>query len=226
MKNKKNNSAIRNPQSAFSEAGFTLIEVLIAGTILSIIIFIIYSTFSNTTNAIERNQLKIEFNQESRVIINRMEKEISSAFFSKENINIRFKGEKSSFQENDNDRLDFVSTLNPPKKDTRESELMEVGYYLKFGESNEYGTLVRRYSGQVDDAIDKGGYEEALGERVKSLGFRYFDGSEWQDTWDTNNKGQLPRLLKVIIIFQDISDPNVGYPISTVIAIPLGEMLK
>ncbi|MBI5207381.1 MAG: prepilin-type N-terminal cleavage/methylation domain-containing protein [Candidatus Firestonebacteria bacterium] len=208
-----------------SEKGLTLIEILVTSAIVSIVIFIIYMVFYSITQAIEQNKYRTELYQEARVILNRMEREISSSFFSDKNALLRLKGEDGSYIEYDNDRIDFVCTLNPLKKDTKQSDLMEIGYYLKYGENTESGTLVRRYSGMVDEFTDKGGDEGLLAQEVRGVNFRYFDGKDWLDIWDTNNKGKLPNLIEITITFYD-SINKKEYPITTIASLPQAEIYK
>ncbi|MBI4649976.1 prepilin-type N-terminal cleavage/methylation domain-containing protein [Candidatus Desantisbacteria bacterium] len=207
------------------EKGFTLIEILVASSIVGIVVFIIYFTFSNTSKAIEKSKSRIDSSQESRVILNKMEKEISSAFFSQQNILIRFKGDDGKNDNNDSDQLNFISTLNPYKSDVNESDLMEIGYYIKYGENTSSGNLIRRYSGTVDDNIENGGYEQILGQNIKGLNFRYYDKEEWIDSWDTNSKGILPKMVEIAITFMDDTNKN-EYSFSTIVSIPLAEIIK
>ncbi len=205
--------------------GFTLIEVLIASTIIGIVVFIIYSTFNSISQSIEKNRVRIEMYQEAKAILNRMQKEISSAFNSRINVDIRFKGEDGMQGENNNDALSFVCTLNPLKSEAKESDLMKIGYYIKFGESTKYGTLIHRSSGTIDEKIDEGGYEQILSSNIKDLNFTYYDGNEWKKSWDTNEKGKLPQLVEIsFILFDPIN--NAEYNFSTEIDLPLYEVNK
>lgn len=208
-----------------NEKGFTLIEILVASSMVGIVVFIIYFTFANTSKSIENSRLRIDSSQESRVILNKMQKEISSAFFSSQNVLIRFKGDDGKLNSIDNDQLNFVSTLNPFKSKSNESDLMEIGYYIKYGENTNSGNLIRRYCGMVDDNIETGGYEQILGQNLRGMNFRYYEGTEWVDSWDTNSKGILPKLVEITITFADNINKN-EYSFSTIISVPMAEIIK
>jgi hypothetical protein len=76
-------------------------------------------------------------------------------------------------------------------------------------------------------AADRG---EILAPEVQSIGFRYFDGADWRDAWDSTARGHLPRALEVVLRFEPLRsravNPREDRPAveqRTVIAVPLSE---
>ncbi len=51
------------------------------------------------------------------------------------------------------------------------------------------------------DPLEEVGETEILSAEVSGVNFRYFDGTEWQDSWDTQNQnaGTLPKAVEVTL---------------------------
>ncbi|MBI3815909.1 MAG: type II secretion system protein [Nitrospinae bacterium] len=100
------NPKIRNPQSAIrnSEGGFTLIELIIATTIVSMILAIILSGMRLSIRAWEVGEDRVEVYQTGRVILEKMSQDIKSMY--------PYRYEKEITTE---DKL-MVSEANPSEK--------------------------------------------------------------------------------------------------------------
>jgi len=61
----------------------------------------------------------------------------------------------------------------------------------------EFDRAAKRYADEGGGAMP--GYE-MLAEEVKQLGFRYFDGESWADTWDTNEMRTLPVAIEITLL--------------------------
>ena len=77
---------------------------------------------------------------------------------------------------------------------------------LQSGASSEYGLVRQRLDRAVAahaaeqglfDTLDSGG--ELLAPEVAAIEFRYFDGTEWAEEWDTSTRGGLPVAVEVAI---------------------------
>src|SRR5690606_39947703 len=58
---------------------------------------------------------------------------------------------------------------------------------------------------QADTSLDMqtmAQYAELVAPEVNYLGFRYFDGLQWVDTWDSSLLGGLPRAVEITIGFR------------------------
>ena len=58
----------------------------------------------------------------------------------------------------------------------------------------------------MDGTLEEGGTTLELAEGVDGLNFRYYDGAEWVDDWDTRIRGGLPKAIEVVLL---MSDPNL-----------------
>jgi hypothetical protein len=63
-----------------------------------------------------------------------------------------------------------------------------------------------------------------LAEEVSLLQFRYFDGLEWFDVWDSTTAEQLPQAVEIILGFGSAEDPEMcSHQYRFVVALPLSE---
>jgi hypothetical protein len=51
------------------------------------------------------------------------------------------------------------------------------------------------------------------------LNFRYYDGEEWVDDWDSKAKGELPKAIEVVLLVEDPSGNRI--PLSSIITVPM-----
>ncbi len=76
--------------------------------------------------------------------------------------------------------------------DKRNEELGPVGGLTEvrmalsaIGEAGDRAGLFLREQTPADEDPDQGGYESVIDDRVNTLSFEFFDGSEWVPEWDT-----------------------------------------
>ena len=183
--------------------GFTLLEVVISVAILAVILTIVYNTFNSSMKAFTAMENEGDAYAQARIVLNRMREEIESIYFSpSEKSNTGLLGEDRDEYDLPADSLHFTSLSHIRwAKDSRESELCEIGYYLEKDE--ETGFLFRREDWNVDGTLEEGGRPLELAEGVDGLNFRYYDGKEWVDEWDSRIKKGVPKAIEVELIMRD-----------------------
>jgi general secretion pathway protein J len=192
---------LKYPQS-WPPTGFTLLEVVISVGILAVILTIVYNTFNSSMKAFTAMENQGDAYAQARIVLNRMSEEIASIYFSAENPNTGLLGEDRDEYDLPADSLHFTSLSHIRwVKDSRESELCEIGYYLEKDE--ETGFLFRREDWNVDGTLEEGGITLELAEGIDGLNFRYYDGEEWVDEWDSRIKKGLPKAIEVELIIRD-----------------------
>lgn len=57
----------------------------------------------------------------------------------------------------------------------------------------------------ADSDLTQGGTQEILSDKVRDLRFEFYDGSDWQTTWDSRdaNKGKMPTAIRVGYLYGD-----------------------
>ncbi len=200
--------------------GFTLVEILIAVAIVSLILTIIYGSYTSSIDTMNYTQEKMEVFSMTRLTLSRMNEELTSSFFSEDSEDVMFSGEEG--------KIDFISSSHERIfKDSKECDLVEIGYFTEAAEVGASGTeslLVRRESLSLwrradrtpDDDVLEGGEKEKLVEGLKGIEFKYYDGEEWRDEWDSKEESCLPQAVKVILKFPEKE-------LSTTAFVPLGK---
>lgn len=215
-------------------SGLTMIEAMLAITILAMIGTAVYSAFIQTAMNKERIEESIDRHRVVAAALDRMQREISMAFVSihyPQNLSLRtvhtaFIGQKS--------RLDFSSFGHQRLfRNAKESDQNEVGFFLaRHPEERGKTVLARRAQPRIDEHPDRGGRLEILLEDVRELEFEYLDPttSLWTNTWDTTQAtGQINRLpsqVKIAIRIPDPARPNREIRLGTRATLPLVHALN
>jgi general secretion pathway protein J len=202
---------------ARSQRGLTLLEVLVASAILSLIASMIWVAFDQTGKMRTRLSERQEHDHLARVALTRITRDLRSAFLSL-HVNqeqrvaaviTAFKGQSG----NGGSRLDFTTfTHRRLRRGTHEGDACEVGYQLLDHRGNDDVRgldLVRRESARIDVTPDRGGVIDVLIPGVKSFEVRYYDDAteRWTETWDTTQStgqvGRLPPRVRVSITLEE-----------------------
>jgi general secretion pathway protein J len=169
-----------------SREGLTLIEILIAVAILSIILTALYSTFLLSQKAIEgmdESMLKL---QESRKAIDILKRELDSAYYDIKTKDTIFKIQDKDFYGKQATQLTFTtfSTLRPG--------LSKISYYIEDNDKhlNLYKKIESPYSDlntEGDDIIDD----------IKGFTIEAKYNNTWVKTWDTDINKNLPDEIRI-----------------------------
>ncbi len=177
-----------------STSGFTLMEVLVAVGILSMVSAMVYGSVSVTLRSQRLVMKTQEVYHSGRVALTRMARDLSCAFLSK-HVGVMERVTETIFKGSD-DEVVFTYLCHTRVFPTRpESDQGVVSYFLKSG-GGKGKKLIRREKAWIDDRPEKEGDEMILAEGVKSLDIEYWDkeGEDWTDTW----KAELDDLEPII----------------------------
>jgi len=195
-------------------AGFTLLEIIISVGILVVILTIIYSTFNSSMKVFNAIETRGDAYRQTRIVLNRMSEEIGSTYWSDANPNTGLLGEDKEEDGLPYDSLNFTSLSHVRwVRDSRESELCEIGYYLEREQEMEKSFLFRREDWNVDGTLEEGGITLELAEGVDGLNFRYYDGEEWVDDWNSKERNGLPKAIEVVLLVRDVRLKRIAFSI-------------
>ncbi len=183
--------------------GFTLLEVLIAVAIMTMISTLIFTAFSSLKRSKEGIRRVSDRYREGRMALSRISHELECAYISKHlpiNLNIatsktQFVGERGAPA----DRLDFNAFVNRRMdRDVEESDQAEISYF-GMENPNEAGVfdLIRRINPKLDLDPALGGVGQVLASDIDLFELRYLDPltGQWVEGWNsTEALGQLDRL--------------------------------
>ena len=196
-----------------SQRGFTLIEVLLAVTLLLGVATAVYSSMHTSFETKNMVSTLNDRHHEARQVISRMAKELRQAFLRDElnqalresnpTVVTRFLGQ--------DDQLYFQTTAHLRlQAGSRESDQSEVHYFLRRSNRDtpykDGQTLYRRESKRLDDDPEKGGTVWPVLDGVKELKFEYWDDAKeigddaWERDWDSNDNKTLPARVRITLV--------------------------
>ena len=202
------------------QGGFTLLEILIALLITSLIMTATYAVLFTTLDARDRIE---KGNLEEKIgpaILDLIGKDIGGAWCWNIHHNDVFKGESHYINGERADRLHFITTTDSSFTEENEdqqvrSDLSEVSYLCRQNPRNpDLLELWRRQDFHVDDNITEGGLYELVYSRVYSFQVTYYadlyEDAEKIDEWDASRKGRLPAAM-VVDLVMEIDPTLAGY---------------
>jgi general secretion pathway protein J len=189
------------PSSSFilssSSFGFTLIEVLISLTLMTVVLGAVYSSFFSVHRALERfDTVSLKYH-EARTALDMLRREIESAFLK----NPRDVDAKAStiFEIKDRDIFGKnASSLKLTSFSYTGSNLYAVSYFVK--EKDGRLDLLKAVNPPVINAQE---YTLEIIESIESFTVETLFNNKWVKTWNTVNTGMLPEVVKVSIEFDD-----------------------
>jgi type II secretion system protein J len=187
---------MKSRQTSF--AGFTLIEVLVTLTLLTIVLGVVYSSFFSVQRAAERfDTVSLKYH-EVRTTLDIMRREIEGSLLK----NPREKDEtkpKASFIIKDKDVFGKnTSSLECMSFSFKGSRLNEVSYFVKANED-----VLNLNKTEKPSTLDSKGYSMEVIEGIESFTVETRFNNKWVKTWDTANTDQLPEMVKISIEFND-----------------------
>ena len=176
------------------QAGFTLVEVLVAIALLATIGAIVFGSLVTTTRVVDAGREHAAREQTVRRILRIMADEVS---ISTRIQSFPWVGMNGTQEGQPADTIAFLGISDGiGALAAKESELIRVVYtregdrLIRFSRRNLYGL--------TDESLD----QVELANRVKGFNVRYFDGQTrvWTDEWLTTSK--LPKALLIEVTFQ------------------------
>lgn len=192
--------------AAEGDDGFSLIEMLVAAVVSSIILIMVYSahrTIMSATNDLTRIAA---FYERVNLAISMMDRDISCAYVNKSNKDLCFIAENNTgapFYGKLNlvtiDHRSFSLTADPTK-DVRRSDVHEVGYFVKaHRDSPDKFMLMKREERSYDKEPEEGGRESMLLDNVVDIKFEFKLRNTWADSWDSRRYNKFPEAVKTTL---------------------------
>ncbi len=205
--------------------GFTLIEILLAVGILGIIFSMVYWTFDKTYDVIEGLQMETDRFRSVRLSLNKMSEEISSVYWREGYKDSLFISEDIEENGHPRDSLRFMSASNyGSSAGGNESDMNIISYYLEKEEKGETYKLMHSEIRNIFSAKDEDREAYELGESLIGLNFRYFNGTDWVDSWNSDEFKAVPLIVEIKIIIKDAGGADKSF--TTLKEIPVGKRIK
>lgn len=198
------------------QSGVTLIEVMVAMTIIAIVSTLLYTGFTQTANNKKRVESEMDRHHEVRMGLERIARDLSMAFVSAQvNPNTALQSMKTAFigkEAGGGSRIDFTSFAHQRLyRDAHESDQCELAYFLTDDpEDSGKEVLARREQARIDDDPEDGGKGQVLIHDVEEFELEYLDPvtGEWLSSWDTTQGAMQPNRLPTQVRIS-VTVPNV-----------------
>lgn len=200
------------------KSGFTLAEVLVSGTIVSLVAISVYSIFASGIHLWKQGIRSRRYQRNIRIFSDKLTRELRNTFdFS----DIKFEGLRDS--------VSFAGLIenNTSEKDSY-FEIGRIKYFLN--EQNVFCRLEERCPEcfqEETDAVSKG-----LISGVSQVEFQYcyLDNAtgdyKWREDWIKEEQDTIPQAVKIELLFeespQDSSEISRSSKFSKTIFIPIG----
>jgi general secretion pathway protein J len=213
--------------------GFTLLEIILAVSVLALVGTMIYGGFSQTALNKARVEEDVDHSRIVHMALERMARELTMAFVSTHvNPSLDLRVVETAFIGRDNgkdDRIDFTSFSHRRLyRDARESDQNEISYFVtEHPDEPGMEVLARREQNRIDDDPRRGGKSQILVENVEEFNLEYFDPllTDWVQTWDTIDvlaqPNRLPTQVRIRLTVQDPRRRGRTQTFGTRVMIPL-----
>ena len=190
--------------------GFTLLEVLIALALLTVLAGALYGTYFSVTSGRDRATAGMERRRELAATIDQLRRELAAAYYRREpqTKRLRFVVEDRDFFGKPASTLTFTA-IAPPQEGR--SDLQEIGYRPI---DRQGKMLLARQAKE----LYLGGEPLSYPQMDELTGFlvECYDGGKWVRSWDTAINFGLPKAVRVTITVkeggQEVDFPAIATP--------------
>ena len=203
------------PRKQRGAQGFTLIEVLVAISLLAIVLTSVYGIFSSVSATKVRLDSDSAEYHLARVVFDRLGRELHGAYYRRGDQTTLFRG---GINDSGESFLELTTTAVTPLS-TAGTGIAEVRYRLAPDQESTEGSQVllrserprQSTTGPADDRMMR------LAPDVAELSLRFYAAGTWQEEWDARQNG-LPQLVEIAMVVGQEDERQI--PFTTTFEIP------
>ena len=201
--------------------GFTLLEMLVALTLMALLAGALYASLHTGIHARRSAEAAIGPVRAAALALEFVSRDLSSAVPPTGLLAGPFIGEDDAdlWSGKDADVLTWHAATGKPKVGA--TDIVKLTLSVVPDASGATGALVRGETRNLLAPTEPEPEVEVLCRRVHSLNLRYFDGEDWVDEWDsTTRDNTLPMRVEVTIEIEDESREGEMFRMTRVVALP------
>lgn len=188
-----------------SRRGFTLLEMVVAIVIFTIVVSAAYALFESGRSVSLRGERRARLFQTARAVLAMIEADLRGAVLPGEDILTEFTGTDNADGDLPVDEIETLAiNLDGLVTEEPQSDRSIVRYWI----DSERG-LLRERDGVLSPPVvdiereeEEEDYEEVSAD-VIGLNLRYFDEGTWHDVWESEQERKLPQAVEVTIHVSD-----------------------
>lgn len=187
------------------ERGFTLLETLLAVSILAMLLSMVFSAFRLGIRSWEKGEAAIDASAARRAIISRLSTDAGSMYpYSQKSDQIP-EGDKSFFSAG-NSSLGFATVARGPRP-------WGGAKWVYYSVDSKGLTIREKTLPALEMNTSTGGRLIELEGGVNGARFEYHDTSGWEEGWDMDVKKNLPDAIRATFSFKDGSSFSAVIPV-------------
>jgi type II secretion system protein J len=189
---------------------FTLIEILLAMAMMSIIAASLYTSLSIGFKARESAERVVAKGRAAEIAIELIKGMVSSSMVPNGVLAGEFKGEDGMDEKGyASDTLSFYTSDYVPQEGELACDIEKIELGTDVRENTNERIIYRKTTTNLLSSKTLDPAEEILCGGVRSLNLQYYDGTDWVDSWDsTENSNTLPKALEVTIVLENASNES------------------
>lgn len=209
------------------DKGFTLLEILIAISILAIVLTTVYAAYTGTLRIVKDTEYGDDIYSMARVTLKRMTDDLESICTYKESF--KFFSSQNQF---DNQRfidISFLSSAHVSFDDTPSAGNARIRYYIREKPDKKEYVLIREdelFRGKEEEFTDSEGDKGyIICENIQSITYTFYDGNGNDfETWNSGSdttKDKAPTLISINLNLTNPDDKDKPYRFMTTVRIPM-----
>jgi type II secretion system protein J len=214
---------------------FTLLELIVAMTIFTIVIAAAYALFDSARGLTSRTEFRAQLFQSARAALQSVEDDLRGAVMvaAPNPTDLAFIGTNAGSEKEPVDRLEFVSvnrytgaSYDVNKTDVvRGGDVSKVSYWIEPDTKRKVHGFVRERPLELlppNGPVHRDEDVTEVAQDVVYLNFRYYDGSTWLEAWDSSQTGTLPKAVEVTVYVHGVwRDEDVFEPFMSRFYLPV-----
>jgi len=204
-------------KSRYRKSGFTLIEILVAATIILSILSFVYGTYFAISKSTQNIRVGQILSQQTLKVLTQLTRQIrcsyadtvsDSAYTSKPASERKWKKLRnnpdffSGYTDNPSEEiLHFITANKFGMPQNSQEGLFDVTYRFDKSEGLLYLSQ-KRFVGTAKNTADKKLWQP-IAENIQSFELAFFDGQQWLNKWIFKDRKKLPNAVKINITFED-----------------------
>ncbi|HZE95771.1 MAG TPA: prepilin-type N-terminal cleavage/methylation domain-containing protein [Planctomycetota bacterium] len=215
--------------------GFTLLELIVAISIFTIVISAAYALFDAGRSMTSRAEFRSQLFQTARTALQAVEDDLRGALMLGTAFDTGFIGTGGGSEKEPLDKLEFLSVNRHTGKnyDVNKitdvvwgSDVSKVYYWIEQDTKRDIHGFVRERPLELTPVNGPVRRDESVSEVAQDvvyLHFRYFDGTDWLPTWDSTQTRKLPKAVEVTVYVRgELNNEEVFEPFMSRFYLPVG----